>query len=127
MALIGLIPFVVLAVKMSGYARTEIRRTCYAMCLCGLIGILGFMVPGHVGVWYPAYGPGRMSSTAVLAFLFIPIYCTGTLVLGLLIGKLITNAPWFRPFPVGYCQQCGYNLRGNLSGVCPECGRPLCT
>lgn len=22
----------------------------------------------------------------------------------------------------GCCQTCGYNLRGNTSGVCPECG-----
>lgn len=24
---------------------------------------------------------------------------------------------------VGHCPDCGYNLHGNLSGVCPECGR----
>jgi len=24
----------------------------------------------------------------------------------------------------GYCQSCGYNLTGNTSGVCPECGVP---
>ncbi len=23
------------------------------------------------------------------------------------------------------CENCGYNLTGNVSGVCPECGRPL--
>ena len=28
-----------------------------------------------------------------------------------------------QPFPAGCCQRCGYNLRGNLSGQCPECGR----
>ena len=22
----------------------------------------------------------------------------------------------------GHCQQCGYNLTGNVSGRCPECG-----
>jgi predicted Zn-ribbon and HTH transcriptional regulator len=28
-----------------------------------------------------------------------------------------------RPFlPPGHCQSCGYNLTGNVSGVCPECG-----
>lgn len=25
----------------------------------------------------------------------------------------------------GLCMQCGYSLRGNVSGVCPECGAPL--
>jgi hypothetical protein len=23
------------------------------------------------------------------------------------------------------CRGCGYNLTGNISGICPECGRPL--
>lgn len=23
------------------------------------------------------------------------------------------------------CEQCGYDLQGNVSGVCPECGRPV--
>jgi hypothetical protein len=26
-----------------------------------------------------------------------------------------------RPRP-GHCPHCGYDLRGNVSGVCPECG-----
>lgn len=25
---------------------------------------------------------------------------------------------------LGYCQSCGYNLYGNVSGICPECGTP---
>lgn len=30
---------------------------------------------------------------------------------------------WFRrPVLSGCCRQCGYNLTGNVSGVCPECG-----
>jgi hypothetical protein len=24
-----------------------------------------------------------------------------------------------------FCATCGYNLTGNLSGVCPECGTPV--
>src|SRR5436190_7739532 len=24
----------------------------------------------------------------------------------------------------GTCHTCGYNLRGNVSGICPECGTP---
>jgi hypothetical protein len=26
------------------------------------------------------------------------------------------------PFPPGHCRRCGYNLTGNVSGACPECG-----
>ena len=25
----------------------------------------------------------------------------------------------------GHCQKCGYNLTGNVSGRCPECGTPV--
>lgn len=24
--------------------------------------------------------------------------------------------------PLGHCRKCGYNLTGNVSGQCPECG-----
>lgn len=27
-----------------------------------------------------------------------------------------------RTYPKGHCCQCGYDLTGNVSGVCPECG-----
>jgi hypothetical protein len=29
---------------------------------------------------------------------------------------------WRRRLARGQCGLCGYNLRGNVSGVCPECG-----
>lgn len=32
---------------------------------------------------------------------------------------------WYRErrrFPAGHCRSCGYDLTGNVSGVCPECG-----
>jgi hypothetical protein len=30
-----------------------------------------------------------------------------------------------RHIPAGHCQKCGYNLTGNTSGVCPECGEKI--
>ena len=27
--------------------------------------------------------------------------------------------------PPGHCQKCGYDLKGNVSGVCPECGKAI--
>ena len=30
-----------------------------------------------------------------------------------------------RRYPRGHCQGCGYDLTGNVSGVCPECGRAV--
>jgi hypothetical protein len=37
----------------------------------------------------------------------------------------VTAVLWWRDrrrIPPGHCQKCGYNLTGNVSGVCPECG-----
>ena len=30
-----------------------------------------------------------------------------------------------RRVPHGHCQACGYNLAGNISGICPECGEHI--
>ena len=57
----------------------------------GLVGILVLMVFGHVAVWYPLYGGGHMSSTAVIAFFFIPFYCIAAMGIGLLIGWVISR------------------------------------
>jgi hypothetical protein len=31
----------------------------------------------------------------------------------------------YRRIPEGHCQACGYNLTGNTSGICPECGETI--
>jgi hypothetical protein len=40
------------------------------------------------------------------------------------IVPLVALSRWLlrRRIPEGHCQGCGYNLTGNVSGVCPECG-----
>ncbi len=30
-----------------------------------------------------------------------------------------------RRIPPGHCQKCGYDLTGNVSGRCPECGESV--
>lgn len=38
----------------------------------------------------------------------------------------ITGLLWLRPGrrpPPGHCPTCGYDLTGNMTGTCPECGR----
>ncbi len=124
-ALIGLIPFVALLMKMLSISKKYNARKCYALYLSGLIGILGFMIPSHVDVWYPLYGPGRMSSTAVVAFMFIPFWCIGTMLIGMFVGRQIIKIKWFQAFPAGHCQHCGYNLTENVSGKCSECGKAI--
>jgi hypothetical protein len=66
-------------------------------------------------------GPGGMSFTesvyAVPAWLVV-------------IAFLIPPIAWLRRFlkrpkSSNACRKCGYNLTGNASGVCPECGTPV--
>jgi len=39
----------------------------------------------------------------------------------------LTAFLWYRDrqVPPGYCRKCGYDLTGNISGICPECGTPI--
>lgn len=50
------------------------------------------------------------------------------LAIGLLVswcGTCIGVHPWRRIRLPGHCRKCGYNLSGNVSGVCPECGTAI--
>ncbi len=44
----------------------------------------------------------------------------------LIAATVLTGCLWLldrrERMPDGYCRQCGYNLIGNISGRCPECG-----
>ena len=51
--------------------------------------------------------------------------------LGLVVAlMLLTGWSWYRwrvarRHCVGHCRRCGYNLTGNRSGRCPECGQAV--
>ena len=98
-AVFGLIPFAALAAICVRGSRTLTPARLACVGVGGLIGILALIIPGHVSVWYPLYGPGRMSSTAVLAFIFIPFYCVVTMIVGVIAGWLTSRLPLFRHMP----------------------------
>ncbi len=95
-AVIGLIPFSTLSVV----CFVASRRVSGARLVCigfgGLLGILSLMIPWHINIWYPLYGGGRVSSTAVLGFIVTPIFCLGTLAVGLAFGWAVSMLPAFR-------------------------------
>ncbi len=62
----------------------------------GFIAVLGFTLWGHISVWYPLYSHKDASSTAVIAFVFIPIFCLFLLAAGSLIGWIVSFLPKFR-------------------------------
>lgn len=82
------------------------------------VGILGTRFsPEGPTVWLPRLsrtpGFGRM----LLVPLWIPFVLTGLPAAYLLWRNR-------RSIPPNHCCTCGYDLTGNVSGVCPECGAP---
>ena len=53
-----------------------------------------------------------------LSSFIVPLWLP-TLCVGVLFAYLVVRGSWIRH---GCCRQCGYNLTGNVSGRCPECG-----
>jgi len=61
---------------------------------------------------------------------YFPSWCKGV---AILVATLVLCCrDWRTPvlrwlgafgYPPGSCQACGYDLTGNISGVCPECGK----
>lgn len=80
-------------------------------------------------------------ATRVLAIGVAPSVAMLTLLLGNIIAVLLTSVCCFilavifvgarlpdRPELIDptKCKTCGYNLTGNVSGICPECGTAIC-
>ncbi len=66
-------------------------------------------------VWLPEYRRYKTSSDLLIVPLWIPFVTTA----------IPTFIFWRRDrrYPPGHCVDCGYNLTGNVSGRCPECGK----
>ncbi len=91
--MIGLIPFAVLIGITTMVSRTMTGRRLDCVFYGGLTGIVALMVFGHVAIWYPLYGGGHASSTAVIGFLFLPFYCIATMAVGLVVGWAVSLLP----------------------------------
>ena len=55
--------------------------------------------------------------------------CGGVIAVGFIIARDVYTSCRWRLVEDGtpYCHNCDYNLTGNESGICPECGEPLPT
>jgi hypothetical protein len=60
--------------------------------------------------------PHAPAAWALFVPLYVPLLATAAIALHY---RRLTRPP--RP---GCCEDCGYDLTGNLSGRCPECGEP---
>ena len=73
------------------------------------------VVPGYAG--YGFFHRFRNNTIAIRVPLYVPLLCFGTIAVYLTLRR--------RPRKPGTCHACGYNLTGNTSGVCPECGTAI--
>lgn len=133
----GLSLFVGAAWVMSWFSSVDYHRSM------GDRGVVGFLTRGHIVVfcfywpfslgkpfrvtsWDPeGWSMSRPFSVEVPSWadhgLDVPLWLPFVLVL------LPTAFLWHRdprPLP-GHCRKCGYDLTGNESGVCPECGERI--
>ena len=66
---------------------------------------------------------------------FVPNFINGFQALTVSVCVAAAGAVWWAiadrmrraepRFPAGFCQLCSYDLTGNTSGICPECGTPV--
>ncbi len=85
--------------------------------ISGVVGYLQFGL-GYVGQqgWMPYF-----ERTFFGFYVSVPLW-----ILLLLVVVPTVFLFWHdRMYPGHCCQRCGYDLRGNISGVCPECGQAL--
>ena len=112
------VPLSILLGGVAGYYRE--RRVVY-------IGIPVALLAAHahyvvIGL-PPGPGPAGMVAGRVAQFL-----CVGLLVTMCVYVAAVTTAAFaegLKWVPAGHCRKCGYNLTGNVSGRCPECGAPV--
>jgi len=102
------------------------------LCFFTTVAILLWTDARPVITRLPWFGKAVLASLVVLNS--VPVVAAGALILAtnlecslIMPGLLLAGVAvrylfrWRRPQP-GHCRQCGYNLTGNVSGTCPECG-----
>jgi len=71
-------------------------------------------------VWPSAWYPYRSVNSPIRA-LIIPLWMP----IAAAAGATFWAHRRIHRFAPGRCGRCGYDLTGNVSGVCPECGQPI--
>ena len=84
-------------------------------------GYLGCMASGGGFVAIAVFYPGVWDISPIWELCVVFILMSVCTVAFAFIGWRFAG----RKRPVGLCLRCGYNLTGNLTGVCPECGSPI--
>lgn len=93
---------------------------CRVLMSIGLTLCYGlFALHAAVKIWFPHS----------LHSLYFNAFSQTVFDLGVTVLVIAVPSWWVRltarRHPPGHCKKCGYNLKGNVSGICSECGTPI--
>ena len=78
--------------------------------------------PFFSGPWLPCWHSwNHWGASSNHPYIAVPLYAV---FLAVAVPTLLAWRYWPQPAKPGHCR-CGYDLTGNVSGVCPECGQPF--
>ncbi len=83
----------------------------------GCFGFVTILANAGLGIACDVLGVGLSNMTSWMLSMAIGV-CAGALVFWLCVRTPPRH-------PAGHCQNCGYDLTGNDTGVCSECGVPF--
>jgi hypothetical protein len=69
-----------------------------------------------------AFGPAPEVVQSKYVFILLPYWCVLAIAVPLPVLWAIQKRRHARRVRAGHCLSCGYSLRGNTTGICPECG-----
>jgi len=85
------------------------------------------LIERQQGLWRTHHlGGGRLIAVSYLT-LFGNLLCLSVAIVVAKRAEAALRPRWDRRYRPGHCRSCGYDLRGNTSGTCPECGTPTGT
>ena len=83
--------------------------------------VVGFVIPGIViRTWFFSRQQSSIVELTIILIGNMGFYGA----LGTLVGAFVARRRAVRSTIQGRCLRCGYDLTGNISGKCPECGNP---
>lgn len=109
--ILALLMQVAIAVVMQRWLR-DIAVLVVAMSSTAFGGIIAF------------FAAGAIAKSPSLPLIVCVLYPLPAYFVAAITGAIVQTRLSKVPAP-GYCRSCGYDLTGNLSGRCPECGRAI--
>jgi hypothetical protein len=111
------------------------------VCGCGAVPLLTWCLAGALtrrGFWHRTWKlvAGYYAFTVLTAAMYLAVQecifwvlSLTAVILGPMLAFGLLVYVWMLPplprYPAAHCSHCGYNLTGNVSGVCPECSTPV--